>query len=136
MIRITLVELALVATPFLLYFLYRGIVGVQRAASAEPIDETPFQILFLAGSALALGSLVVVVLLGRGQGSCSAGAGDQVYVAPRVVDGEVEPGRCISREEAIAEGVIEDLPEDRYFDRTEPDGGGARDDPSPEASSP
>jgi hypothetical protein len=96
MIRITLIELALVATPFLLFFLYRAMVSARRTESGEALDETPYQLLFLSGSAVALAALVAVVLLGR----------DQVFVPPSVVDGEVVPGYFISREDAIAQGLI------------------------------
>ncbi len=137
MIRITFVELVLVATPFLLYFLYRAVVGARRSETGEAIDETPYQILFLAGSAVALASLVVVVLLRPEDDPRSARTRDQIYIPPQVVDGEVRPGHFISREEAIAQGLVEDLPADRDFDPDTPDAGGAApDDDSPEASSP
>src|SRR5690606_26646165 len=98
MIRITFVELALVATPFLLYFLYRGLVGARRTEAGEAIDETPYQVLFLAGSAVALVSLVVVVLLRNDDTPSGAGSReDRVYIPPHVVEGEVRPGRYMSR---------------------------------------
>lgn len=107
MIRITLLELALLATPFLLYFLYRAVVGRRRSAAGADVDETPYQILFLTGSAVALAALVAAVLLGREETDTTTRS-DLIYVPPRVVDGRSEPGHFIPREEAIASGLIED----------------------------
>jgi hypothetical protein len=134
MIRITLVEIALVATPFLLFFLYRALVSARRAEGGEAINETPYQILFLSGSVIALASLVAVVLLGRDD---EDGGRDQVFIPPHVVDGEVIPGRLLSRDEAIAEGIIEGGASDQDFDPDTPNGGA--DEPgaeSPDARAP
>jgi hypothetical protein len=121
MIRFGLVELALLALPFLLFFLYRAVVDRRRVEAGGAINETPYQILFLTGSAVALASLAAVVLLSREEHGQSAR--DRIYVPPRVVDGEVVPGYFITREDAIARGLIE------------PDGagGGAEEPPTPDA---
>jgi hypothetical protein len=133
MIRVTLIELALVATPFLLFFLYRAIVTSRRAGSGEAINETPYQILFLSGSAVALASLVAVVLIGRGESDTDR---TQVYIPPRVVDGQVVPGFVISREDAIAQGLIEARPRDQDFDPDTPnDAGDGEPDAPPEERS-
>jgi hypothetical protein len=105
MIRITFLELALIATPFVLFFLYRAAVGTRRTQSGDAVDETPYQILFLTGSAVALAALVAAVLLGRDSPD-PAVSRDQVYVPPRVVDGELQAGFFVTREEAIARGLI------------------------------
>jgi hypothetical protein len=106
MIRVGIIEIALIATPFLLFWLYRAVVGRKKAEADGVINETPYQILFLTGSAVALASLVTVVLLGRDDERGQA-ARDRVYVPARVVDGEVVPGYFVTREEAIARGLIE-----------------------------
>lgn len=106
MIRVGLIEIVLLATPFLLYWLYRALVGRKKQASESgEINETPYQILFLTGSAVALASLVAVVLIE--QGDHGQAVRDRVYIPPRVVDGEVVPGYFLSREEAIARGLVE-----------------------------
>lgn len=108
MIRITLLEISLLAAPFLLYFIYRALVARSRAGAPDgTVNETPYQVLFLAGSAVALASLVTVVLLGRDEERGQA-TRDQVYIPPRVVDGEVVPGQFLSREEAISRGLVEE----------------------------
>jgi hypothetical protein len=120
MIRITLIEIALVATPFLLFFLYRAMVGARRTQTGEAVNETPYQILFFTGSAVALAALVAVVLLGRPD-SGAATSRDQIYIPPRTENGQVIPGYFISREEAIARGLIEDRPRRRSEDPEAPD---------------
>lgn len=130
MIRITIVELALVATPFLLYFAYRVVVNTRRAADGGPIDETPYQILFLTGSAVAMIALVASVILNRNE----ADPREQIYIPPRVVDGELVQGHFISREEALEQGLIHEG--DRYFNPDEEaDAAQAPDapDPAPES---
>jgi len=113
MIRISIVELALVAAPFLLYFLYRAMVGARQAETGEAVDETPYQIMFFSGSAAALAALVLIVLFGHNDDG-AATSRDEVYVPAHAVDGRVEPGYFISREEAIARGLVEAGP--RYAD--------------------
>lgn len=116
MIRVTAIELALVATPFVLFLCYRAILAARRAEAGHPIDETPYQILFLSGAALALVALVTVVLLRRDH----FGPHDQVCFPGEVVDGEIEPAFCVTREEAIARGLIEDVEPDEDFDPDTP----------------
>ena len=116
MIRITLIEMALVATPFLLFLLYRVVVTAKRDEHGGTLDETPYQILFLSGAALTLVVLVAIVLVRHHDGEPR----DQVYIPPQVVDGEVQPGFMLPREEAIARGLIEDRELDEDFDPDTP----------------
>jgi hypothetical protein len=113
MTRATLAEIALLATPFLLFFLYRAMVASRRAQTGAEVNETPYQILFFAGSALAVLALVGTVLSERGATPNRASSRDEVYIPPRVVDGQVQAGRFVTRDEAIAQGLIKDRPEDR-----------------------
>jgi len=102
MIRVTLLEFMLVATPFLLFFLYRVLVNAQNASSDQPIDETPYQILFFVGAAGALAALVVVVLTRE----APSNPRDLVYVPSHSENGEVVAGHFITREDAIARGLV------------------------------
>ena len=65
MIRITLIELVLVATPFVLFFLYRTIIGAKRAEHGGTLNETPYQILFFAGAAFSLVALIALRIGGE-----------------------------------------------------------------------
>lgn len=102
MIRVTALEILLVATPFVLFFLYRMLVNTKRAGSDEPIDETPYQILFFVGAATALAALVIAVLTR----DTPANPRDLVYVPPHSENGEIIEGYFVTREEAIAQGLI------------------------------
>jgi hypothetical protein len=115
MINRLLIELALVSTPFLLFLAYRAIVGARRQAAGGVLDETPYQILFLAGSALSLIALVAVVLLGPDD----AGHEGQIYIPPHMEDGQLVQGQFITREEAVARGLIaSDEDVEAYYRRT------------------
>ena len=119
MIRITLIELALVATPFLLFFAYRALIaGMRQKAGREAaVNEAPYQILFLSGAAFALVALFIVVVLGN---RADEDPRDMVYIPPMVVGGEVQPGFFLPREEAVERGLVEARERDDDFDPDTP----------------
>lgn len=104
MIRVTVLEFLLVATPFALFFLYRTLVNAKRSGSDEPIDETPYQILFFVGAVCALAVLVVAVLMR----DTPVNPRDLIFVPSHAENGEVVKGHFITRDEAIARGLIAD----------------------------
>ncbi len=112
MLRITIIEILLLSVPFILFFTYRAVVGARRRAAGAPIDETPYQLLFLAGALLSIALLVGGVLLRGGQPSNT----DRVYIPPHSVDGRIVPGRFISQEEAEERGLLDLPPADRALE--------------------
>lgn len=103
MIRITFLEVALIATPVLLFFLYRMLIGAERARGDGRVNEGPYQALFLVGAALSLAALAIVVLTREKPDETL----DMVYVPPHTENGEIVEGQFMPRSEAIARGLVD-----------------------------
>ncbi|MCG8442216.1 MAG: hypothetical protein MI723_10445 [Caulobacterales bacterium] len=120
MLRVTIIEIALIALPFVLYLAYRWIVGSRRRAAGGTLNETPYQLLFFSGAALSLVALVTLVLL---RGGDDSPARDRVYVPPQAVDGRIVRGHFITREEAERRGLVEREDGEAPADESDPDEG-------------
>ncbi len=92
MFRMTLIELGLAATPFVLFFAVRAIIRSRRRVVGEDLNDAPYQILLMIGATLAVGALVWQVL-NRDE---PANTG-KIYIGPRVVDGELVPGHFVDK---------------------------------------
>lgn len=90
MIRITLLHLVLLLAPLALFFLWRLVVRRPGRGRA------PVEVLLLLGAVLTIASLVTTVLM---RTDTEAYPSDRMWVAPRMVDGEIRPGRFVTREE-------------------------------------
>lgn len=105
MLRLVLIELILFAIPFALYFAWRAFVEKREAETQGQFNERPWQMLIIAGGVLAIAGLAAY-------GLTSGRRGDTVYIPAHVENGEIVPGRFISREEA-GEELARMSPRDR-----------------------
>lgn len=101
MTRLLLIQILLLATPFILFVIYRLFVASRRRALGRNINETPYQFLLFIGAASALGALGYLALT-----STEATHRDEVYVPARFENGMRHPAEWISREEAVERGLI------------------------------
>ena len=93
MLRLLLIEAILFLIPFALYFLWRTFLERKEEATHGRFNERPWQILIVAGGLLVAAGLVFFALT-------SGRRGDTVYIPAHIENGQVVPGRFISREEA------------------------------------
>jgi hypothetical protein len=77
-----LVQLVLFALPFILFALYRLALSEAEQEGRKP---WPIRVLFGAGTVLAIGSWLVLILLDRG-------GREECYRPSQIVDGVVVPG--------------------------------------------
>lgn len=85
MLRIVLIQIALFATPFLVWTLYVLIMRRRRAAAGGLFNDAPIAWLIVAGALLAAASLLFL-------GVSSGAERDGTYVPPRYEDGRIVPG--------------------------------------------
>lgn len=85
MLRIVLIQIALFATPFIVWALYVLIMRRRRAAAGGVFDDAPVAWLIVAGVLLAAASLFFLAV---STGSEPGGT----YVPPRYEDGRIVPG--------------------------------------------
>jgi len=85
MLRIVLIQIALFATPFLVWALYVLAVRRRRAVSGGVFDDAPIAWLIVSGIILAAASLFFLAV---STGSEPGGS----YVPPRYEDGRIVPG--------------------------------------------
>lgn len=94
--RVVMQELALFLLPIVLFALYvwiRNMVARQRGEAARPLESGPVYWAILAGLVCALGGIVFFGV------SDTSGTGDNLrYEPPRVIDGELKPGRVYKKE--------------------------------------
>jgi hypothetical protein len=116
MLRMTLLELAAFAFPFLMYLLWRN---SRWSADYADNDQPAFPIVQVAAAGLvaALLMLTAVVLLG------DSTSGDGVYYPPHIEDGQIVPGRF---EPADPEEVVPENPD------ASDEGGPSEEDDSPQ----
>lgn len=101
MTRLLLIQILLLATPFVLFVIYRLFVASRTRALGRNINETPYQFLLFIGAASALGALGYLALT-----STEATHRDEVYVPARFENGVRHPAEWVSREEALERGLI------------------------------
>jgi len=101
MLRLTLIEIASFALPFLIFLIWRW-----QSEHDELSHPTPVMKLAVIGAGIAV---VLLLSLALYAGSGNGHKGEQ-YVPPRVVDGEMIPGHFIPVEEEAP--VEENLPEE------------------------
>ena len=94
--RVFLQELALFLLPIVLFLIYvwlRNIVARRRGQDAPPLESGPIYWVIVAGLLCALGGIVI---LGVHE---TTGTGDNLrYEPPKVIDGELKPGRVYKKE--------------------------------------
>jgi hypothetical protein len=88
MLRVLLHYLLPLLLPFIVYFAY---IGLTRGRAPGWLDRTPWVMLLVAGVVLLVASLVTWSLW-SGSGT------DEVYLPPRIEDGEIVPGRTLEVE--------------------------------------
>jgi len=86
MLRMTLLELAAFAFPFLMYLFWRN---TRWSADQADNDQPAFPIVQVAAAGLVAAMLMLTVLVMLDDSS----TGDGVYIPPRIEDGQVVPGR-------------------------------------------
>jgi len=86
MLRIVLIQLALFATPFVVWALYVLTVRRRKAATGGVFDDTPFTGLVVAGTVMVAAGLLYLAAFSGDP------AGDGTYVPPRYEDGRIVPG--------------------------------------------
>lgn len=104
-----LLRVLLFLLPFLLFWLLIKFVRDRRRTAAGPSDPADLAAeeareerrawVFIASLALIVGGVLTALLL-TSRGSDDR---DKVYIPPRVVDGQVVPGRFVDPEEAAQE---------------------------------
>ncbi|HBB55834.1 MAG TPA: hypothetical protein DCZ49_06570 [Hyphomonadaceae bacterium] len=85
-----LIQIGLFLTPFLVYAAMRTILDRDRSDDHIP-PPWPLQGLALGGAALALAAQFVFVLT-------QPSHRDEVYIPPRMVDGQLQPGKYVPAE--------------------------------------
>ena len=93
--RFILLMAAMFALPFIFWHVWR-LMNAVPAADGEAASAAPNGVLALAGAGLAL--IIVVVLALTGADSASRNG---AYEPPRLVDGEVRPGRAVPAENNV-----------------------------------
>lgn len=88
MVRITLLQLVLFSTPFILFFLYRGFILRHRRAEGAAFDPAPYHLLFIAGGVLVFASLIFMALSQEKQRNVD-------YVPAHLENGKVVSGKFI-----------------------------------------
>jgi hypothetical protein len=92
MIRVVIENILLFLLPTAMYFGYVLLMRGSRAGQAGAvINEAPLVWLFLAGALLVAGTLVYFATTTPG------GKPGQVYVPPRMKNGQIEPGHMEQR---------------------------------------
>lgn len=86
MLRMTLMELAAFALPFLLYFIWRN---SRWSTDAADNDRPAFPIVPVAAAGLVVSLIVLTILVFLDDSS----SGDGVYIPPHIEDGQIIPGR-------------------------------------------
>jgi hypothetical protein len=88
MLRVLLNYLLPLLLPFVVYFAY---IGLTRGRVPGWLDRTPWLVLLVTGVVLLAASLVAWSLW-------SGAATDEIYLPPRIQDGEIVPGRTFEVE--------------------------------------
>jgi hypothetical protein len=83
MLRVLLHYLLPLVLPFIVYFAY---IGLTKGRTPGWLDRTPWVVLLVTGVMLLAISLVTWSLW-------SGGSPGEVYLPPRIEDGEIVPGR-------------------------------------------
>ena len=96
--------------PFVLFWLLIKFVRGRRRTTAGPSDPATLAAeeareerrawVFIASLVLIIGGVLTALLL-----TSRGGDRDQIYIPPRVEDGEVVPGRFVDPEEAAQEAT-------------------------------
>lgn len=103
MLRMTLLELAAFALPFLMYFLWRN---SRWSADDADNDQPAFPIVQVAAAGLVVSLIVLTVLVFLDDSS----SGDGIYIPPHIEDGQVVPGRFEPADPAVPDRNAEDEP--------------------------
>jgi len=85
MMRLSLIELAFLSLPFLIFFSYRGFLIRHRQMDGEAFSPVPYHKLFIAGGVI---SILVFVVLFFGNEKITDGQ----YIPAHMEDGQLVPG--------------------------------------------
>jgi hypothetical protein len=113
MVRTTLIELFIFLLPFMLFFLWRFMRGVDLEFRTAPLAR-----LTLTGGGLVIVLFFIALLLSPREASHSG----EVYVMPTLVDGEVVRGHY---EPMDGGSAVEEAPADEDEPEAEPEDDGA-----------
>lgn len=94
--RVVIQELALFLLPVVLFFTYvwiRNAILRRRGKDAKPLESGPIYWALLAGLVCALGGIVFFGVSDR-----TAVGDNMIYEPPKVIDGELKPGRIYKKE--------------------------------------
>ncbi|MEQ8747880.1 DUF6111 family protein [Pyruvatibacter sp.] len=87
MLRVVLIQLALFATPFVVWAFYVVVMKRKQLSSGGVFRDAPIAGLVLAGTALVAVALIYMAVF------TGDPAGEGTYVPPRFEDGQIIPGR-------------------------------------------